>query len=251
MHKHVHTQTRAHTQSKQSWGHSSGTKGLPTVSLQLRSSFVKQLSIAECLQPGVMTEMAAAPLLQCLWALRGHGICKGLVHYKVLGAGTPSCPSCPVDVVRCRDTGTASTPHSRGPRDHCPATHRHLSLWRPTALFDPRFSVCPQTLLSADHIVIATGGRPRYPTQVSALLCPLPGPSTPFLCHFPCPFPGLPESTVLKRVFRPLTWQCLRITHCRLLCPSLPPSVFSCVIQAGSEQQGSSDPHLSLAVASL
>lgn len=31
------------------------------------------------------------------------------------------------------------------------------------------FLVSSQTLLSAEHIVIATGGRPRYPIHVSAL----------------------------------------------------------------------------------
>lgn len=41
------------------------------------------------------------------------------------------------------------------------------------------FSVSSQTLLSADHIVIATGGRPRYPTHVSVLRSPQP--PTPFM----------------------------------------------------------------------
>lgn len=38
------------------------------------------------------------------------------------------------------------------------------------SLIDIWFSVYPQTLLSAEHIVIATGGRPRYPTQVKGAL---------------------------------------------------------------------------------
>ena len=38
-------------------------------------------------------------------------------------------------------------------------------------------SVSSQTLLSAEHIVIATGGRPRYPTHVSVPRAPAPTPA--------------------------------------------------------------------------
>lgn len=136
--------------------------------------------------------------------------------------------------MRLSDIGRAPPLHSRECKNHCPATHRHSCLLADEhALFDPQFSVYPQTLLSADHIVIATGGRPRYPTEVSGLLWPLPGPSTLSRCDFPVPFPGLPESTLLKWIFRfhpfprPASWQCLRVTpHCSLLGPvSLHPSV--------------------------
>ncbi|KAK7805399.1 hypothetical protein U0070_023810 [Myodes glareolus] len=53
---------------------------------------------------------------------------------------------------------------------------RKVKYFNVKASFVDKHTVCgvdkggKTTLLSADHIVIATGGRPRYPTQVSGLL---------------------------------------------------------------------------------
>lgn len=104
------------------------------------------------------------------------------VSYDGLGVRTTPCPLLPAP-------GPTRAPSSAGPRSCCPQGPRGpqgragvaLEAWVsarglcwqrrgcPQCLcLTLGLSVSPQTLLSAKHIVIATGGRPRYPTEVSA-----------------------------------------------------------------------------------